>query len=192
MANSSLRVAFWKRRDSWFSWAVWLFSGFSRYTHVELLCRPVGTERWLWCSSETGTGARVTDDISGNPDKWDIYEMPWGTPEMAAEAVRLALAVESHKGGYDWWGVFCSQLVPAGFHEGKAWFCSELVAYLLKQAGIVASPTSTVATGIRLDRQPNEYSPASLFKALRPHLTQVPVDLLLLQRQRAGTAPEGE
>jgi len=100
-----MRILFRKNSPGFFSWAIRTASG-SIYSHVEI--QPYGES--CISSSEQDGGVRWASWISGNPEKWDIYEVigfgmssPWFTPEYELKVIDWCNAQVGKK--YDWRGI---------------------------------------------------------------------------------------
>ncbi|ERI52170.1 hypothetical protein N878_01175 [Pseudomonas sp. EGD-AK9] len=93
----------------------------SRYSHCEIVM-PDG--RWLSASAMDG-GVRAKY-IELNLAHWDLIPLPW------ANTNRIAHLFRQHAGkGYDWAGIFFSQLLASGLHSRRRMFCSEFCAAAL-------------------------------------------------------------
>lgn len=117
----------------------------SRYSHCELVM-PDG--RWLSASAMDG-GVREKH-IELNLEHWDLFPLPW-----ASEA-RIEDVFARHWGkGYDWLGVFLSQLLPVAIDDRQRMFCSEFCAAALGfQDGQRFSPALLVDVATRINRLP--------------------------------------
>lgn len=93
----------------------------SPYSHCELVM-PDG--RWLSASAMDG-GVRAKH-IQLDLTHWDLLPLPW------ADARTVHHVFYRHQGkGYDWLGVFLSQLLPVAISSPKRMFCSEFCAAAL-------------------------------------------------------------
>jgi hypothetical protein len=113
-------LALYKGRGTLFNRLVRLWTR-SIYSHCEIVM-PDG--RWLSASAMDG-GVRAKR-IDFNPEHWDLIPIPWAD----AQAIDALFAPEEG-GGYDYLGLFGSQLLPVSVHAWWRWFCSELCAHLL-------------------------------------------------------------
>lgn len=93
----------------------------SRYSHCELVM-PDG--RWLSASAMDG-GVREKH-IDLNLEHWDLYPLPWAN----AQHIDAVFNRQAGK-GYDWLGVFLSQLLPVAIDDRQRMFCSEFCAAAL-------------------------------------------------------------
>jgi len=93
----------------------------SAYSHCELVL-PDG--RWLSASAMDG-GVRAKR-IELDLEHWDLIPVPW------ADARQILHLFEKHQGnGYDWLGLFGSQLLPLTIDNRRRMFCSEFCAAAL-------------------------------------------------------------
>ncbi|MBD3262445.1 MAG: hypothetical protein GF334_12405 [Candidatus Altiarchaeales archaeon] len=129
-----LYAAFYKKPTTLFGWCVRIFTGFARYIHSEIVIETDDGRRF-WISSETHSGTRITCDISGNPEKWDIYNVYAADSQIMAILAHAKALVHQ---GYDWHGILLSQLLPFRSHSSGRWFCSEFCAHLLRSIGILS------------------------------------------------------
>jgi hypothetical protein len=93
----------------------------SKYSHCELVM-PDG--RWLSASAmDGGVRAKVIElDLA----HWDLIPLPWASPTI------ITTLFNHHKGkGYDWLGIFASQLLPMAIDSERRMFCSEFCAAAL-------------------------------------------------------------
>lgn len=120
----------------------------SRYSHCELVM-PDG--RWLSASAMDG-GVRAKH-IELNLEHWDLFPLPW------ASESRIKVVFASHRGkGYDWLGVFLSQLLPVAIDDRLRMFCSEFCAAALGfQEAQRYSPALLVDVVISINRLPSVY-----------------------------------
>lgn len=113
-------LALYKGKGTLFNRLIRLWTR-SKYSHCELVM-PDG--RWLSASAMDG-GVRAKR-IDLNIEHWDLLPLPW------AERHTIEWLYQQHKAmGYDWLGVFLSQLLPVAFHSERRWFCSEFCAAAL-------------------------------------------------------------
>lgn len=113
-------LALYKGRGRLFNRLIRLWTG-SIYSHCELVM-PDG--RWLSASAMDG-GVRARR-IEQNPEHWELIPVPW------ANARLIETVFDRHEGaGYDWAGIFLSQLLASGLHSDRRMFCSEFCAVAL-------------------------------------------------------------
>lgn len=117
----------------------------SRYSHCEIVM-PDG--RWLSASAMDG-GVRAKA-IELDLEHWDLIPLPWAN-EPAIKAL-----FARHKGkGYDWLGIFASQLLPMAIDNRARMFCSEFCAAALGLADAQRfSPALLVGVVQRINRLP--------------------------------------
>jgi hypothetical protein len=90
--------------------------------------------------------------------KWRVLDLPHTMcPDRTHVAALDTFHVEQGA-KYDWLGIFLSQAVKLNRQHPSRWFCSELVAHILKEGGGY------------LRHKPHQYSPAGLFRQLWPEL----------------------
>lgn len=138
-------LALYKGRGQLFNALIRAWTG-STYSHCELVM-PDG--RWLSASAMDG-GVRAKR-IAQNPDHWELIPVPW------ANAKLIERVFDQHKGkGYDWAGIFLSQLLGSGLHSHRRMFCSEFCAVALGFHGIGQrfSPVLLGETVQRINRLP--------------------------------------
>lgn len=94
----------------------------SKYSHCELVM-PDG--RWLSASAMDGgvRAKRIEHDI----EHWDLIPLPW-----ASHGFIDALFKHHANKGYDWLGIFLSQLLPMAIDNRQRMFCSEFCAAALR------------------------------------------------------------
>lgn len=121
MGNTELiYLAAYKGKGKLFNRLIRLWTR-SQYSHCELVM-PDG--RWLSASAMDG-GVR-DKYIELNLEHWDLFPLPW------ASATHIDHVFFRHWGkGYDWLGIFLSQIIPAGIDNRERMFCSEFCAAAL-------------------------------------------------------------
>jgi len=140
-----MRVAFYRARFGhvW-DWVIALFSR-GRYSHCELVFNA-----YTWFSSSSRDGGTRFKCIDPKPGVWDFLEL-----DLTGKQAALALEKCHEECGckYDWLGVF--RFAFPFFRENSAkWFCSEVCAAALQEAGLLV--------GIN----PWELSPVDLYDLL--------------------------
>jgi hypothetical protein len=103
----------------------------SDYSHVEILpgCMvpPQPSFEWDSFSSSGRDGGVRLKRIRFDEGSWDFVAVPW------ADDDRIQNAMISEVGlGYDWIGLFLSQLLNLRRGSSRRWFCSEMVAHVLE------------------------------------------------------------
>jgi len=99
-----------------------------KYRHVEFVFSDD-----TWFGAVAG-GSRFTDDISGNPDKWDYIKIN----EIHEAKIRYTCEIiEGRK--YDWAGLLSFASFGLIKQDPRAFYCSELVRWVLglKNIGIL-------------------------------------------------------
>jgi hypothetical protein len=149
LAASTLTVAFFRGRGGWYNRLVRLWT-WSRYSHCELMLS--GSQ---YLTTDPHNGVHIHTSL-GDADNWDKVTLPI-TEEERRDI--QAFILDEIGSGYDWKGIFLSQVVGLRREHPDNWFCSELCAAVLKR--------STCGLALLRDR-PCEYSPASLRAAIAP------------------------
>ena len=126
--KSKVTVAFYKGKGTWVNGLIRWWTK-SEYSHVELIVDGVWYTSATW---EKGTVARA---LKGNPEKWDMVELPC----TVEQKVNATVSARNKLGkGYDYWGILFSQVLPWKGDRSDRWFCSEYLYSCLADAGIVA------------------------------------------------------
>lgn len=146
-----MKVAFRKKALSWYSKIIQWYT-FGPYCHVEI----VFSNGLCFSSSEDDNGTRFkTIDLV--PEDWDVVDVPCD-PEEEADAYQFCLGEQNSR--YDWRGIMFSFLpIPIGWQSADKWFCSEIVAAALQEAGFLRGYT------------PAALSPNQLYKKLVKELS---------------------
>ena len=140
-----ITLAMYKGKGQLFNAAIRTWTG-SVYSHCELVM-PDG--RWLSASAMDG-GVRAKH-IDYKPEHWELIPVPW------ANAKLIESVFDRHEGkGYDWAGIFLSQLLASGLHSERRMFCSEFCAVALGFHGLGQrfSPVLLAETVHRINRLP--------------------------------------
>ena len=113
-------LALYKGKGKLFNRLIRLWTG-SIYSHCEIVM-PDG--RWLSASAMDG-GVRAKR-IEQNPEHWELIPVPWANTRL------IESVFDRHEdAGYDWAGIFFSQLLASGLHSRRRMFCSEFCAAAL-------------------------------------------------------------
>jgi len=86
----------------------------SPYSHCELVVNG------LCYSSSAMDGGVRRKAIDLDPDKWDVFELPWAD---TAQVVAYFYETDHHR--YGWLGLICSQLFNLNRETAGAQFCSQ-------------------------------------------------------------------
>jgi hypothetical protein len=113
-------LALYKGRGTLFNRLIRLWTR-SKYSHCEIVMRG---GQWLSASAMDG-GVRLKM-IELDLAHWDLIPVPWADP---AHIWDLFLVHEGK--GYDWLGLFGSQLLPLTIDNRRRMFCSEFCAAAL-------------------------------------------------------------
>lgn len=115
-----ITLALYKGKGQLFNALIRTWTG-SEFSHCEIVM-PDG--RWLSASAMDG-GVRAKR-IDYKPEHWHLIPVPW------ADARTIEAVFEKYEGkGYDWAGIFLSQLLASGLHSERRMFCSEFCAEAL-------------------------------------------------------------
>ena len=113
-------LALYKGKGTLFNRLIRLWTR-SKYSHCEIVMQG---GQWLSASAMDG-GVRLKM-IKLNLEHWDLIPLPWASPKLIWDLY------ECHDGkGYDWAGIFFSQLLASGLHSRSRMFCSEFCAAAL-------------------------------------------------------------
>jgi hypothetical protein len=159
LACSSITVAFYRGRGGWYNRLVRLWS-WSPYSHCELKLSGVlpGVLENAYLTTDPTNGVHVhahpPSGAGTNDADWDNVTLPITEEERRDIQTFIFNEIGC---GYDWKGIFLSQMIGLRREHPSEWFCSELCAAVLKRSNC----------GLALLRKrPCEYSPASLRKAI--------------------------
>ena len=151
MKQEAYIISYYKTGKSW-KWytklmikAVQLWTR-SKYFHTEII---IGDRR---ITSHTEHGVIVTKNLNNEYSHAhaDIKKTLVDTDKINY-AIKFA---ERQVGkGYDWKGIFFSQVIPMDIDNKDKWFCNEISGQVLKMAGAVG-----------IEKDPNEYNPGSFQK----------------------------
>ena len=120
MSEGVVKLALYKGKGNLFDTLIRWWTG-SDYSHCELIL-PDG--RWVTSSPRDG-GVRAKL-IEFEADTWDLIELP------KADLARITYLFEKEQGhGYDWLGIFFTQILPLGLQSKSRWTCSEFCAAAL-------------------------------------------------------------
>lgn len=140
-----ITLAMYKGKGQLFNAAIRTWTG-SIYSHCELVM-PDG----LWLSASAMDGGVRAKHIDYKPEHWELIPVPW------ANAKLIESVFDRHEGkGYDWAGIFLSQLLASGLHSERRMFCSEFCAVALGFHGIGQRfcPVLLAETVHRINRLP--------------------------------------
>jgi len=108
----------------------------------------------------------INDDwISSSPEAGSVYRNK--LKELKSNYDYITIEVDGRKNKkvqkfidsqlgkkYDYFGIFFSQIIDVELDNKNKWFCSEIVAYILKMYGV------------NLEEKSNQYSPGKLYKRI--------------------------
>jgi len=141
-----VRLAFYKGEGDIVDKAIrwWTKSEFS---HVEMV---FGDE---WCSTSPRTMKVGCRKVAAKPENWTFVQVVC-TPEQE-EVLKNRFRSEYGK-KYDWLGIVLTQIVPLSVDAPNRWFCSEICAQALIDAGL-----------LHTELDANEYDPGELYSVVR-------------------------
>ncbi len=126
-------VHFYRGPENFFGKAVRVITR-SRYSHCDI---SIGS---ITYRADPGIGVRAHLG-------WDHPEKAWDTIAVACDDHAVFRFLEQEVGcGYDWKGIFLTELLPFGLQSKTKWYCSELIAAALKAGGgLPAAQRTTVS-----------------------------------------------
>lgn len=144
-----------KKDTAWY----WLLAGRlinwwtkSTYFHSEIAVDN------KWIAANTETGIKIVDLKEPMYDKkYDYYELevPDLTPEQSEIFWEYINAQEGT--GYDWIGIYLTQIIKLDWEAKDKWFCSEIVAKVLQMLYVKEF----------MDLKPNRISPSQIFEIIK-------------------------
>lgn len=124
-------LALYKGKGTLFNRLIRLWTR-SKYSHCEIVLSAhneslvVDDSGAVWLSASAMDGGVRSKEIELNLEHWDLIPVPW------ADRSRINWVFQKHRGkGYDWLGIFFSQLLASGLHSLRRMFCSEFCAAAL-------------------------------------------------------------
>lgn len=124
-------LALYKGKGTLFNRLIRLWTR-SKYSHCEIVLSAhneslvVDDSGAVWLSASAMDGGVRSKEIELNLEHWDLIPVPW------ADRARIDWVFQQHRGkGYDWLGIFFSQLLASGLHSRSRMFCSEFCAAAL-------------------------------------------------------------
>ncbi len=121
----------------------------SEFVHVEMIINN------KWISSNSDTGGVTIANLRPLKDNWTYIDI--NIPNYYNTVNNTMNFIYNQKDRkYDWCGLLCSQIFKTTIDTKNRWFCSEIVAEILKklkEPGIILQ-----------DKESNSYSPGDLFK----------------------------
>lgn len=101
----------------------------SEYSHVEMI---IG-DKWIASGNPAGTGVSIKELRPLDDDNWDYYNI-----EVDGRKTKKVMKfLESQVGtSYDWAGIIFGATLDYNIDDKSKWYCSELVAEVLKMYGV--------------------------------------------------------
>ena len=114
----------------------------SPYYHVEMIVDKT------WISTNSDKGAVYFNKLQPLSEKYTYIDI-----KVDGRKVKKMMKFAEKQIGkkYDWLGIFFSQAFKKNIEDKNKWFCSEIVAEMLK------------ILGFELEKESNEYSPGDLY-----------------------------
>lgn len=125
----------------------------SDYFHIEV----IKDDFWISSSVKTGTTKVKLENLRENYDYYDLE-----VPDLTEEQKKIFWQfIEDQKNtGYDWTGIFLSQIFFFDIESKNKWFCSEIATKILQLLYVYKV----------LDIKENRVSPARLYNILKEDL----------------------
>lgn len=98
----------------------------SKYFHVEIAFK----DKWVAAHTDTGIRMEQLKPLYDNNYEYFELEVPNITKEQ--ERILIEFIKEQENKGYDWKGIFLSQILFLNWEHPEKWFCSEIVAKVLE------------------------------------------------------------
>lgn len=147
-----IRIYFYKGEATFFDRLIrwWTHSPYSHCAVV--ITEDGGVDVLFEAMNDIGVRSRVVvPEIDLRPSQWDHLDIP-ASPASGVEVDDWCV---SELGcGYDWSGLFWSQVLRIPREHPRKWFCSEFAAAALKRLGMLAG------------KEPCTFSPGSLYRTL--------------------------
>ena len=105
----------------------------SIYSHAELIL-PDKTSITIFPFSLKGIHRAPFDEENESEEDWDFICVPI-SPTQLSKIEKFYEKTKEQQ--YDWLGMLASQLVPFHIKHKDRWYCSEWIAYALRQAGLI-------------------------------------------------------
>jgi hypothetical protein len=141
----TIEAIFYQGKGTWYDGAIRVWTR-GPYSHCEL---HFGRGHCFGADPDNGTSWRVRD-LENNPD-WAIVPLP-ELDHVLAKVLDFAAAEAGC--GYDWTGIFFSEVFPFGWQSKDKWFCSEWVVAAVQLGGLLTA------------RKPWRLSPNQTYKLL--------------------------
>jgi len=120
----------------------------SQYFHVEMI---VGDK---WISTNPEAGAVYIHELLPLNDNYDYFDIKI----HGSKVKKMMKFAESQVGKkYDWKGILLSQTINLAIDDKDKWFCSEIMAEMLKSSGY-----------LNTSKDSNQYSPETIYQLVKP------------------------
>lgn len=101
----------------------------SEYSHIEMI---IG-DKWIASGNPAGEGVTIKELRPLDYDGWDYYNIEVD----GRKTKKIMKFLESQVGtDYDWAGTFFGGTLDYNIDDKSKWYCSELVAEVLKMYGV--------------------------------------------------------
>jgi hypothetical protein len=149
--DNNIRLAFYIGSGNFIDKVIRLVTGWGtgipvlkRPSHVELIIGDV------WHTSSGLEDGVVIRELVHKDKNWDFLDIEVDTEHL--EVIKKYF--EGRKGlPYDYKAILLSQAIPVHKEDPDKYFCSEIIADVLNQVGIIP-----------IEKKPAEYSPADYYK----------------------------
>ncbi len=145
-----MKLAFYKAsKGTLLDTAINIWTGGYGYSHVELVFSD-----GMSFSSSPREGEVRLKKIDFDPDKWEFCDLR----NYDMDEARVRAQAENFVGrDYDWKGIFLWFVLSIKKQDNSKWWCSEIIAFLLKWQNFRISPNK-LAKDFNLHRQPFKIS----------------------------------
>jgi uncharacterized protein YycO len=128
-----IQLALYKNRRTLYNKGIFLWQKlwghgiYAQVVHVEIVIDG-------YYYSSTTTGGIRKKAINPSPYLWEFITIDVSEDEKEDIKEWFNARIGS---GYDWMGIFLSQIIPIAIHDPKKYFCSEACHAALARAGLV-------------------------------------------------------
>jgi hypothetical protein len=121
-----MKIAFKKNPETLIEKSICWWTA-SPYFHVEIIFES-GISFSAYPEKNRTAFTKHSFDLSC----WDIIDIPTTEEE---DGIIFQWCLSEDKCGYDWSGIFLTQIIPLSFQSRTRWFCSEVCLAALQQIG---------------------------------------------------------